>query len=280
MRTFALRCLAIAALSGLEWTLASSAWAESLVKFDSAPRHVEQNRGGDGAGALTHQPDLQGYLTRPRGRGPFPAVVLLHSCLGLPVDRRSIAEMIAGWGYVALFVDDFTTRGIRETCAVDFKQALSDAYGALAFVSRLPYVDSARIAAIGFSQGADTALEIASRRFASDFVRPEDQGFKAAAAFFPPCDNQASARLEIPTLILIGGLDEVTPAADCERLAARQGARSNVKLVVFPGARHFFNDPEFAGGKRVLGMLLEYDRNAAERSKSELRDFLARKLAR
>ncbi len=251
------------------------------MKFDSAaPRQLDQNRDGDGARPLTHKPDLQGYLTRPKGAGPFPAVVLLHSCLGLPADRRSIAGRIAGWGYVALFVDDFTTRGIRETCAVDFKQALSDAYGALAFVSTLPYVDSARIAAIGFSQGADTTLEIASRRFAADFEPPGGPEFKAAAAFYPPCANQANVKLEIPTLILIGASDEVTPAADCERLATRQGARSDLKLLVYPGARHLFDDPGFTGGKRVMGMLLEYDRNAAERSRSALRDFLAANLAR
>ena len=86
--------------------------------------------------------------------------------------------------------------------------------------------------------------------------------------------------MEIPTLILVGALDDVTPAADCERLAKRQGARSDLKLVVYPGARHLFDDPGFAGGKRVLGMLLEYNRNAAKQSRSALRDFLAAKLAR
>ncbi len=89
---------------------------------------------------------------------------------------------------------------------------------------------STRIAAIGFSQGADTALEIASRRFAADFVGSDGPRFKAAAAFYPPCDNQANVKLEIPTLILIGALDEVTPAADCERLAQRQsGGGSDVQ---------------------------------------------------
>jgi len=72
--------------------------------------------------------EVQGYLTRPKGAGPFPAVVLLHTCLGLPANRRSIAETLAGWGYVALFVDDFKTRGLKETCAVDFDPAVADAF--------------------------------------------------------------------------------------------------------------------------------------------------------
>ena len=122
-----------------------------LSRFGGSAGQIRQRRSP--AQVEVRSDPIQGYLTKPKGAGPFPAVVLLHSCLGLPAGRRSMADTFAGWGYVALFVDDFTTRGVRETCAVDFNEALPDAYGALAFLSRLPYVDPARIAAIGFSQG-------------------------------------------------------------------------------------------------------------------------------
>jgi dienelactone hydrolase len=286
LRTFACRCFAVAALSGLELIRLSPASAEQLVKFDSAAPLLHQAEGhlaGDGAKIGKSEPGapIQGYLTRPSGHGPFPAVVLLHSCLGLPATRRSIADVFAGWGYVALFVDDFATRGIKETCAVDFPEGVSDAFGALAFLSTLPFVDPKRIGAVGYSQGADTALEIASSRFVAAFEVPDEVKFKVAAAFYPPCENQAGARLQIATLILVGGLDDVTPAADCQRLAKTQpGHSSNMKLVVYPGARHGFDNPEFADGTRVSGMLLEYDRGAAEQARAEMHDFLAAKLAR
>jgi dienelactone hydrolase len=203
--------------------------------------------------------------------------VLLHSCLGLPSNRRAIGEAIAGWGYVALFVDDFAPRGLKETCSVDFAEALSDAYGALAFVGRRPDVDPSRVAVVGFSQGADTALQIATGRPAAAFGKPDRLRFKAVAAFYPPCANQADAMLRLPTLILVGSADQVTPAADCERLASRQSA--GARLIVYPGAGHVFDDPQFAQGKRVLGMWLEYDRKAADRSLAALRNFLATALA-
>jgi dienelactone hydrolase len=220
-------------------------------------------------------------LTKPKGEGPFPAVVLLHSCLGLRTDRRSIADRLASWGYVGLFVDDFTKRGIRETCTVDFPEGLSDAFGALAFVATLPYVDKTRIGVVGYSQGADTALQIASLRFRSAFAIPKDVAFEAAAAFYPPCENQVRTRtqLRLPTLILIGTADTVTPAAECEQLVSKQSG-ANVKLVVYKDASHVFDDPEFIGGKRVFGMWLQFDERAAAQSKSALRDFLATKLAR
>ena len=121
------------------------------------------------------------------------------------------------------------------------------------------YVDPGRIAAVGFSQGADTA-------------------FKAAAAFYPPCSNEDEAELTMPTLILVGAADSVTPAADCELLARNQ--RGEAKLVVYPGAGHCFDDPAFAGGRSVMGMTLKYDADAAKRSRRDLGAFLAEMLAR
>jgi dienelactone hydrolase len=252
LRGFCHPRLAAAALFGL---LASApAQADELVGFPSA---------GPGE-------PIRGYLSKPRGAGPFPAVVLLHTCLGLPAERVAIGERIAAWGYVALFVDDFSTRGLKETCAVDFKPALADASGALAYLAGLPYVDVALIAAVGFSQGGDTALKVAAGGA---------PGFKAAAAFYAPCANLDGAALIIPTLILVGAKDAVTPARDCADLAKRQRP-GMAKLVVYPGAAHAFDLPEFGAGRQVMGMSLAYDRNAAQRSWADLRGFLAVRLRR
>ncbi len=236
--------------------------AEELVKFDAAGQSAA----------------VQGYIAKPSGAGPFPAVVLLHSCLGLPKNRQAIANTIVSWGYVALFVDDFATRGLRETCTVDFKPALSDAFGALAYLSTRRDVDPSRIAAVGYSQGADTALTIAASGGASSFAMPNELRFKSVVAFYPPCANQNGARLRTPTLILIGEKDSVTPAADCEALMQRQAG--GAKLFVYPGADHLFDDPSVKDGARVDGMLLKYNPEAARRSRSDLQAFLAATLGR
>jgi dienelactone hydrolase len=259
LRGFGFSRLAATAVFGLLAGCAS-AQADQLVNLASA--------GQGGA--------IEGYLSKPTGAGPFPAVVLLHTCLGLPPERASIGARIASWGYIALFVDGFATRGLKETCAADFKQALPDAYGALAYLANRSDVDAGRIAAVGFSQGGDTALKIAAGAGAGG-----DRGaiFKAAAAFYAPCANLDGAPLTIPTLILVGSKDEVTPARDCAELAKRQPS-ALAKLVVYPGAAHAFDLPEFGSGKEVMGMVLAYDRDAARRSWAELRAFLAARLGR
>ena len=75
-----------------------------LVKFDSVP---------PGPTPLV----LQGYLRRPSGAGPFPAVVLWHGCGGFPepVDQ-DWGVKVTSWGYVALTIDSFGPRGIKNTC--------------------------------------------------------------------------------------------------------------------------------------------------------------------
>jgi dienelactone hydrolase len=256
----AILCFALAAVLGPALSWPRTASADALVKFDS----VMLRTGGA-------EVSLQGYLTKPAGEGPFPAVVVLHSCLGLPANRKTIGETFAGWGFVALFVDDFATRGLNETCSSDFAEGVSDAFGGLAYLSTLPFVDARHIAAVGYSQGGDTALQLASNRFAA----PHDANFKAAVAFYPPCENQANISLSIPTLILIGKLDEVTPAADCERLAK---AQRQAKLVVYPGASHLFDDASVSSGKRMFGMWLKYDAGAAAKAEAEMRRFLSSKL--
>jgi len=255
MRHFVRTCLAAVALLGLATGAQSPAAADELVKF---------------AAASPTATGIVGYLTKPKGAGPFPAVVLLHSCLGLPSDMDSVGSMLAGWGYVALFVDDFATRGLSDTCAVDFPEGLADAFGGLAYLATLPYVDRTRIAAIGFSQGADTALKVAALGTAS--------AFKAVAALYPPCGNRPDAQLQLPTLILVGAADTVTPASYCQQLAGNQSAAAEVKLVVYPGAGHVFDDPAFTGGKQVLGMWLQFNQAAAVKAHAELRRFLAAKL--
>ncbi len=252
----AARCLA-ATLIALAFAGVSSAAERRVVVADPAPAPAD--------GPLT------GYLTTPPGAGPFPAVALIHSCLGLPGNRAAFAATLASWGYVALYVDEFAPRGLNETCSVDFPVGPADAAAALAYLERQPFVDARRVAIVGFSQGGDVALAVAASP-------PRSLRLRAAAAYYPPCANRQGETLAVPTLILVSAADSVTPAADCRRLAKTQPG--DIELIVLPGAEHGFDLPEFAGGRPVLGMTLKYDPETAKRAWSLLRRFLARQLTR
>src|ERR1700748_3344905 len=97
---------------------------------------------------LSHSQPLQGLLRRPEGAGPFPAIVLLHSCNGnwRKLDERW-GRQIAPWGYVTLTVDSFGPRGIDNgTCGNGTPTDMAfDAYRALDFLARQHAVDPDRV---------------------------------------------------------------------------------------------------------------------------------------
>lgn len=230
---------------------------------------------------------ISGYLTRPEGAGPFPAIVQLHGCAGLPKALREgtaehfWAQRLAAWGYVVLVVDSFTTRGIEQTCTATGPAAsrIGDAYGALAFLAAQPFVDSKRIALLGFSQGAIAALSLVRARDFDLFENEAAHRFKAAVAFYPSCPDDGT--MTVPTLILIGELDDWTPAAGCTRMmTSRTGAGSPVRLMVYPGAHHAFDVMALQPGREMFGHRVEYNAAAAQQATGEVRRFLAEQLAR
>ena len=260
--------------------------ADELVKFDSAAylvgglqQRLARERGEmpTGAPATT----IEGYLSKPDGSGPFAAVVYLHGCSGLSEStRKRIAELMTEWGYVSLAVDSFATRGIKESCDQPMPDRQADALGALLYLSKLALVDPKRIAVLGFSQGGVAALQLASTHPVGLFAIPDELKFRAAVAYYPFC-SVATDQLTIPTVILIGELDDWTPAKNCERwMEQRAGKGAPVKLVIYPGAYHAFTAAAFRDGTRSYGHWLKYDADAAQLSILEVHDFLATELAK
>jgi len=257
--------------------------AEELVRFESVPFRADEirQRAEIERGKTPKPPDtVEAYLSKPEGGGPFPAVVYLHGCGGLSKSTRDdIAGLMTGWGYVTLAVDSFATRGLTHSCDNLMSGREGDALAALRHLSALSFVDPQRIAVMGSSQGAIVALQLASTR-PNFFAIPDDLKFKAVVAYYPEC-SFATEELTLPTVILIGELDDWTPAADCERwMARRAGKGAPVRLVVYPGAYHGFDNPNWGDGLRVFGHWIKYDADATQRSVTEMHDFLAAQFAK
>jgi dienelactone hydrolase len=224
---------------------------------------------------------LQGYLRRPNGTGPSPAIVLMHSCKGnwRHIDERW-GKRIASWGYAALSVDSFGPRGIKTTCtdgtSTDFA---SDAYRALDFLAQQPSVDPARVAAVGFAMGGFFVLSSVERGIAE---QASSNKFRAAVAFYPPC-GRLKGDLTVPTLILIGERDDLNSAEECRNLVAgrdgwgisRQKDRAiPIKLVVYPDAYHAFDVPDLKTPLEISGHHLEFNQSAADQAAVALHEFL------
>ena len=249
MRVQIIACLVLTILAFFDSRATIS--ADELVKFDSAAYIVgklQQRLARERGEIPTVAPatTIEGYLSKPNGSGPFPAVVYLHGCDGLSVNARSIAaQVITEWDYVSLAVDSFATRGIKEACDQPMPDRQADALGALLYLSKLAFVDPKRIAVLGSSQGGIVALQLASTHPAGLFAIPDELKFRDAVAYYPLC-SVATDQLTIPTIILIGELDDWTPAKDCERLMERRaGTGAPVKLLSIPALIMPLTSPPF-----------------------------------
>jgi dienelactone hydrolase len=281
-----MRLLVLAAFAIVAGNACCASAAPELVRFESAAYRVariQQQQARERGEPAPPGPDtVSGYLSKPDGDGPFPAVIYLHSCAGLSASNRDrISKLMTGWGYVSLAVDSFATRGIKQACSGgSIARRIADALGGLLYASKLPYVDPKRIAVVGSSQGGVAVMGLASVHDINVYAIPDDLHFKTAVAFYPLC-SMASAQLAIPTLIQIGALDDWTPADNCKRWMKLRGDRgAPVQLTVYPGAYHAFDVPTLATGRRYFGHWLKYDADAASRATAAMHDFLAKQLAK
>ena len=221
---------------------------------------------------------LQGYLRQTDSAGPAPAVVLLHSCDGNweRLDERW-GKRIASWGFVTLTVDSFGPRGIKTNCGSAPDDLALDAYRALDFLVREPFVDPARVAVLGFAQGGGLVL-ISVEHGAIEQTSPNK--FHAAVAFYPPC-RRFRGDMTVPMLILIGERDDWTEACrdmvdgrDDWGLSRQKGEGAPVRLVVYPDAYHAFDVPNPKTSTPLSGHRREFNQSATDQSIVAVREFL------
>ena len=219
--------------------------------------------------------EVVGYLSRPDGPGPFPAVVLLHGCSGRGKWNTLWAERLVSWGYVVLDVDSHVSRNVKraDVCGGGHSPGpvtrAHDAFGAKTVLESLDYVDPDRIAALGMSQGGGTVLRTVDRTVVAQLgLSP----FRAAVALYPPCDGQV--RAGAPLLLLIGEADNWTPAVNCRRLAEANGADGPMTYVEYPGAHHGFDIP-FDVARWHNRYIVRHDASAEADAIGRVRQFLA-----
>ncbi len=221
---------------------------------------------------------IAGYLYRPDGEGPFPAIILMHGCGGMGQWNGIWSRRLVDWGYVVLVMDSFGPRGIEhgvcfsaDHLAGPFSRAL-DAHGARSFLATLPFVAPRRIGVMGMSHGGMSVLQAIDR---SITARIDGEPFRAAVALYPSCDPNTQPNA--PILILIGELDNWTDPKSCERYLAKLGRDHDVTLKVYPGAYHAF---DVAGVDTLVRghYVVRYDREAAEDAMKRVRAFLGKHL--
>lgn len=203
---------------------------------------------------------LRALLVLPAAPGP-PAVpvIALHGCGGiggpegpirLPRRERDWAARLVALGHPVLFPDSFGSRGIAETCRGGDAAAMpetarrQDVHAAASWAVEQPWAAGreAGVFLLGWSHGGSTALAAAGAPVPPGLIR-------AAIALYPGCRRMGQALPDwapaAPVLLLLGGMDDWTPARWCQALAARAAGPGGPPITVhtYPGAWHGFDQP-------------------------------------
>lgn len=196
--------------------------------------------GGNAVGADLREVDfatipepLKGYLCRPSGAGPFPAVVYNHGGIGDIVGGapKETCEALAAAGFVGFAPIRRQTRALAGHSA--------DVQAALDYLLGLDYVDRDRVGMAGFSRGG------ALTTMASAGNAPIKAAVIMAGAVPPPRSGFRFgdlARIRIPVLLLVAENDTGSPKTmgrdiveEMRRIAAALTQAGNApRLIVYP----------------------------------------------
>jgi len=206
---------------------------------------------------------VNGIIYVPAGKGPFPALIVIHEWWGLNDWVKEQASKLADQGYVALAVDLYRgkvadnpdlahelMRGLPQD------RATRDLKAAYAYLAAQPNVKKNRIGAIGWCMGGGYSLDVALAEpgLAADVI---NYGHLAT-------DPDELKKIQAPILGLFGGQDRgITPDDVKKFQAAMEKLGKKIEVKIYSGAGHAFENPNNKDGFRAQDAADAWQRTVA-----------------
>ncbi len=212
----------------------------ALKQLEASPRHqewVEVERDGRKIKAFVVYPEISAKAT---------SVIVIHENMGLNDWARSMADQIAGGGFIAIAPDllsgmapngggtaDFPTKdGAREAIyKLDSQQVRKDLDAITNYVSKLPAANG-KVAVAGYCWGGSQCFKMATT----------NDKIKAAFVFYGtgPDDISAIKQVKAPVYGFYGGNDTRVNASIPKSDSLMKTAGKKYEPVVYEGAGHGF----------------------------------------
>lgn len=190
---------------------------------------------------------VHGVLYTPHGKGPFPALVVIHEWWGLVPWVKEQAARLADQGYVTLAVDLYRgkatdspevahelMRGLPED------RANRDLLAAVEYLKSRKDVKADRIGSIGWCMGGGYSA-IADPNLAADVI---NYGHLAT-------DPARLRQIHAPILGLFGAKDQGITPADVHKFEQDlKQMGKKIDVVIYPDAGHAFENPNNKAGYR------------------------------
>ncbi len=206
----------------------------ALTAFAAEPRNVSYKSGDETVNAVMYT---------PQGKGPFPALVVIHEWWGLNDWVKEQASKLADQGYVTLAVDLYrgkvaTTpdeaheimRGVPED------RANRDLLAATSYLRTQKNIVPNRVGSIGWCWGGGYSLNLALN----------DPKLKVAVINYGhlATDDASLKKINAAMLGIFGGQDRGILPADVNKFEAQLKALGKTaEIHIFPDAGHGFENP-------------------------------------
>ena len=196
--------------------------------------------------------EVYGKLTIPKDSinsdKKYPLVIGVAGSLGWREHHYEYMKMYQQSGFATFELNSFKSRNISSTVGsqveVTTASIILDAYKAFEKLSKHPNIDKNKVSITGWSLGGAVALFSGWKPIIKAISK--DLKFASHLSFYPPCffDPENTEFTDSPIHILIGELDNWTPAEPCNYFVKKISDNSNVNLTIYPDSHHSFDSKE------------------------------------
>lgn len=186
--------------------------------------------------------ELTGYLARPEGDEPAPAVIVLQEWWGLNEHIKEVTRRFADAGFVALAPDLYhgvvtsePDEARKQVMELDMVAAVEEIRAAVDYLLAQDFVSGEKVGLVGFCMGGMLTLQTAIA----------EEKLSVAVPFYGRPLTAAEAPLaKCPILGLYGADDGGIPVDSVRAMGdALTAAGIENEMIVYDGAPHaFFND--------------------------------------
>ncbi|HSC54495.1 MAG TPA: dienelactone hydrolase family protein [Phnomibacter sp.] len=203
--------------------------------------------------------EMKGYLAKPKKKGKYPGVIIIHENRGLNAHIEDVARRAAKAGYVAVAVDGLSLLGGTPTNEDDARALfakLDAKQSVLNFAGAVPYLKSrkdctGKIGCVGFCWGGAMANSLA--------VAVPD--LKAAVAFYGRQPETVDVpKIQAAVQLHYAGLDERINAGAKAYEDALKANNKVYELYMYDGVNHAFHNDTSAARYNEAAAKLAWSR--------------------
>lgn len=205
---------------------------------------------------------VKAYLAKPKRKGKFAAVLVIHENRGLNAHIEDVARRVALQGYLALAPDGLSLAGgapVDQEAARDLfakndrERITADVVAGVPFLASHPDGDG-KIGTVGFCYGGGVAVRAAV----------DAPSVLAAVSFYGSAlPSEEVPKLKAPVLAHYAGTDERINAAVPEFRKALEANQVAYSLNWYPGTQHGFHNDASEGRYNEAAAKLAWTRTVA-----------------